>query len=395
MNVTEQSLFHFTVIAIVILLVSQLLNRWWCERTYDLRSKTILITGGSRGLGLVMARQLLQAGARLALCARDEAELEQARTELEQYSGEVLALTCNVTDQDHVEEMVQQVRNRFGTIDILINNAGTDIVGPLEAMTMQDYDDTMKLHFWAPLYTTYAVLPEMQQSQAGRIVNISSIGGKIVSPHMVAYCASKFALVGLSNGMRIELAKDGIAVTTVCPGLIHTGVVDHAVMKGQHRQEFAWFSISDSLPLLSASAEQVAHATIAGLKRGDAEVIVPSWVWLVSKLYALFPAAMINLLGFGNQFLPEAGVNGNERKLGKDSHSSWSPSWLTTLSNRAARQNNERPVLDPQTTGTVQQVGSKARSPKQLEVDQSQFLETGEPVEVETRSQHQLETDGE
>ncbi len=143
---------------------------------------------------------------------------------------------ADVTDRSQVEQIVEQVRDRFGVIDILINNAGTDLIGPMDVLTMEDYDDLMKLHFWAPLYTTYAVLPEMRQRQAGRIVNISSIGGKVVSPHMLAYCASKFALTGLSEGMRAELAKKGIAVTTVCPGFIRTGVIDHVIFKGEADQ---------------------------------------------------------------------------------------------------------------------------------------------------------------
>jgi short-subunit dehydrogenase len=315
--------------------------RSWRERQYDLTGKTVLLTGGSRGLGLVMARQLVQQGARLAICARDGAELERARNELEQQGGQVLALPCDVTDRSQVEQMVQQVNDRFGQIDILINNAGTDLVGPMDVLTMEDYDDLMKLHFWAPLYTTYAVFPEMRQRQAGRIVNISSIGGKVVSPHMLAYCASKFALTGLSEGMRAELAKDGIAVTTVCPGFIRTGVPDHAIFKGQHRQEYTWFSIADSLPLISTSAEHVARQTIAALRRGDAELIVPFWTQISAKLFALFPGLNSTLLGWANRLLPEAGDIGSDRAFGKDSHSSLSPSLLTSLSDKAAWENNE------------------------------------------------------
>lgn len=317
MNINYHNIFIFIAVALALLPGFLLLDGYWREKTYQLQGKTILITGASRGLGLVMARQLIDAGARLAICVRDEAELERARTELEQRGGEVLALTCDVTVQEMVEQMVQRVRERFSAIDILINNAGTDIISPLPNLTMQDYDDLMKLHFWAPLYTSYAVLPQMQQRQAGRIVNISSIGGKVVSPHMVAYCASKFALVGLSEGMRTELAKEGIAVTTVCPGFIRTGVVDHGIIKGQHRQEFAWFSISDSLPLISASAEQVARATIAGLRRGDAEVIVPFPAWLSAKFYALFPGLNTNLLSLVNQLLPGSGGIGKQRAFAK------------------------------------------------------------------------------
>lgn len=363
MSINYHNLFALTALAIAVLPGFLLLDRWWREWSYDLEGKTVLITGGSRGLGLVMARQLIEAGARLAICARDEAELEQVQTELEQRGGTVFALTCDVTDQTQVEQMIQQVRGRFGVIDILINNAGTDIVGPLETLTMHDYDDTMKLHFWAPLYTTYAVLPEMRERQSGRIVNVSSIGGKVVSPHMVAYCASKFALVGLSEGMRTELTNAGILVTTVCPGFIHTGVVDHAIMKGQHRKEYAWFSIGDSLPLISASAEQVARATIAALRRGDAEVIVPFPAWLSTKLYALLPGLTANLLSLINRLLPESGGIGKERAFGKDSHSDWSPSWLTYLSNRAARRNNEIPVAEPKSNVEIKPVGRKEQLP--------------------------------
>lgn len=363
MTINYLGLLRLVAIAIALLPVFAWLDRWSRERGYDLQGKTVLLTGGSRGLGLVMARQLVEAGARVALCARDEAELERARTDLAQRGGDVFALTCDVTHQAQVEQMVQQVKEHFGAIDILINNAGTDIVGPFENMAMQDYDDLMQLHFWAPLYTTYAVLPEMRDRRAGRIVNISSVGGKVVSPHMVAYCASKFALTGLSEGMRVELAQSGIAVTTVCPGLIYTGVNDHALIKGQHRKEFTWFSISESLPLLSASPEKVARVAIAGLRRGAAEVVVPLYILLMARFYSLFPGLMTNLLSWGSWLLPGPTEGGQERAFGQDSHSGWAPSWMTYLSDRAARRNNELPVNEPKATTQVKPVGSREQQP--------------------------------
>ncbi|WP_072016018.1 SDR family NAD(P)-dependent oxidoreductase [Leptolyngbya sp. KIOST-1] len=338
--------------------------RCWREQGYDLQDKGVLITGGSRGLGLVMARQLVDAGARLAICARDEAELARARADLAQRGGEVLALICDVTNQAQVDQIVQQVSAHFGAIDILINNAGTDIVGPFENMAMQDYDDLMQLHFWAPLYATYAVLPEMRARRAGRIVNISSVGGKVVSPHMVAYCASKFALTGLSAGMRVELAQAGIAVTTVCPGLIYTGVNDHALFKGQRQKEYAWFSISESLPLLSASPEKVAREAIAGLRRGAAEVVVPLPILLMARFYGVFPGVMASLLRWGNWLLPGPTEDGDARAFGRDSHSAWAPSWLTSLSDRAARRNNELPVNEPKAAPPVTPGGSRESSPE-------------------------------
>jgi NAD(P)-dependent dehydrogenase (short-subunit alcohol dehydrogenase family) len=335
----SNSLLTLILLSITVIPVCLGIDRWWRENSYDLQGKNVLITGGSRGLGLVMARQLISAGARVAVCARDEGELQRVRDELEP-RGLILAIACDVTEQAQVNSMIEQVKEQLGTIDVLINNAGADIISPMENLTMQDYDDMMKLHFWAPLYATYAILPEMQQRRSGRIVNISSIGGKTPFPHMIAYCASKFALVGLSEGMRTELAKDGITVTVVCPGMIHSGVIDHALLKGQHRKEFAWFSIGDSLPILSASAEKVGRATIAGLRRGAAEVVVPFPFWVATKFYGLFPELNTNLFGLMNQLLPKP-TEGDERAFGKDSHSAWSPSWLTYLSDRAAQRNNE------------------------------------------------------
>ncbi len=351
MQIYSYNLFDFSVGGIALLVILAWLNRWWQERAYHLQGKVVLLTGGSRGLGLVMARQLVDAGAKVAICARDEAELERARLELEQRKGEsqnqiqseIVAFPCDVTRQDQVERVVRQVKEHFGAIDILINDAGADIVGPMEEQTLENYDEMIKLHFWAPLYTTYAVLPEMQARQQGRIVNIASIGGKTPFSHMLAYCASKFALVGLSEGMRMELAKDNIAVTTVCPGMIHSGFTDHTLMKGQSRKEYAWFSIGVSLPLVSASAEKVARAAIAGCRRGAAEVIVPLPFWFAARFYALFPELNTHIFGIVNRFLPKPGGVGKTGALGKDSHSAWAPSVLTTLSDRAAQQNNEFP----------------------------------------------------
>jgi len=310
-------------------------------RSYDFRDKAVLITGGSRGLGLVLARELAQEGARLALCARDEADLEHARGDLEARGAQVVTVPCDVTDREKVRQMVRSVRDRFGPIDVLINNAGTIQVGPLEVMTLEDYESAMKTHFWAPLYTTLAVLPEMRQRRQGRIVNISSIGGKISVPHLVPYSASKFALVGFSEGLRAELAKDGVWVTTVCPGLMRTGSPVRADFKGRHREEYAWFSISDALPLFSIGAERAAREIVAACRRGDAEIVLSLPAKVAVWFHGLFPRLTADVLGQVNRLLPGAGGIGTRSAKGGESQSAVSPSWLTTLSDRAARRNNE------------------------------------------------------
>jgi len=310
-------------------------------REYDLQDKTVLITGGSRGLGLVMAREFARHGSRLALCARDEEDLERARMDLEKFGAEVMVVPCDVRNKQEVNAMVAAVNARFGNVDVLVNNAGVIQVGPLEVMTEEDFEQAMQAHFWAPLNTIMAVLPSMRQRKAGRIVNITSIGGKVAVPHLVPYSASKFALVGLSKGLRAELMKDGISVTTICPGLMRTGSPRNADFKGQHRFEYAWFSISDALPLLTVSAENAARQIVRACKRGQAELVISIPAKIAVLFDALFPEAMYQLLGVVNQLLPAPGGIGTQTAKGKESTSSWSPSWLTTLNEEAAVRNNE------------------------------------------------------
>lgn len=313
------------------------------RRSYSLHRKVALITGGSRGLGLVLARELVSEGARLALAARNHEELERARLDLAARGAAALTLPCDVTDRDQVRAAIDRVREHYGRVDVLINNAGQIQVGPMEEMTLEDYENALRIHFWAPLYAILEVLPEMRGRREGRIVNISSIGGRISVPHLLPYCASKFALTGLSEGLRAELAKDGIAVTTVCPGLMRTGSPPNAAFKGKHREEYAWFSISDSLPLITASAEHAARRVIAACKRGDAEVALSLPAHLALPFHGLFPGVTADLLGWANRLLPGAGGIGTESAAGRDSESEITRSWLTALTERAARRNNELP----------------------------------------------------
>jgi NAD(P)-dependent dehydrogenase (short-subunit alcohol dehydrogenase family) len=313
-------------------------RRW---RAYDFRDKVVLITGGSRGLGLILARELLREGARVAVCARDELELERARRDLGHHDR-VLTVPCDVTNRAQVEDMVRVVREDCGPVDVLINNAGVIQVAPVELMTVEDYEEAMRVHFWGPLYTTMAVLPDMRQRHGGRIVNITSIGGKLSVPHLLPYSASKFALVGLSEGLRAELAKENIVVTTVCPGLMRTGSPANATFKGQHQAEYAWFSISDALPIIAMSARRAARQIIGACKRGDAEVVLSLPAKAASAVHGLFPGWTADVLSWINRLLlPAPGGIGTARVRGKDSYSRLSPSWLTTLSDKAAHRNNE------------------------------------------------------
>ncbi len=308
---------------------------------FDFQNKVVLITGGSRGLGLVLARMLADEGARLAICARDADELARAKEDLQERGAQVLDVVCDVRNQSEVNRTVETVCNHYGQIDALVNNAGVIQVGPLETQTQKDFEDAMAIHFWGAFYMMQAVLPQMKKRGEGRIVNISSIGGKVPVPHLAPYSASKFALVGLSGAMRSELVKDNIYVTTVCPGLMRTGSPVNAIFKGQNEKEYAWFSISDSLPFTSVSAENAASQIIAACRKGDAELIISPQAKLAAKFNALFPELTAEMLVLANRILPSAGGIGENHALGKDSTSSLSPSFLTALSDKESYRNNE------------------------------------------------------
>src|SRR2546421_497823 len=194
-------------------------------------------------------------------------------------------------------------RRRHGRLDVLINNAGQIRVGPIDHMSQEDFEDAMAVHFYAPLYSTFAVLPHMRLRGEGRIVNISSIGGKIGIPHLVPYCASKFALAGLSESLRAELAEDNILITTVYPGLMRTGSPFNAWFKGRHRDEFTWFAVSDSIPLMSMDAARAARQIVNACRCGDAELIVGWPAKLAVVANAVAPSAVALGMRIANALL--------------------------------------------------------------------------------------------
>ena len=206
--------------------------------------------------------------------------------------------------------MFNRIRREIGSVDVLINNAGVIQVGPLETMTTAEFHEAMATHFWAPFLCIQQVIPEMRRRRQGRIVNIASIGGKIAVPHLAPYCASKFALVGLSKSMRAELVKDGIYVTTVCPGLMRTGGPRHGQFKGNHRAEYAWFSISGALPLVSMNADRAAQKILSACRYGRAEVTLSLPAKLAVTIDALAPGLTAEVTAIAARLLPApAGMN--------------------------------------------------------------------------------------
>ena len=308
---------------------------------YDFRGRHVLITGGSRGLGLVLARQLAGAGARLSICSRDPNELTRAVPDLAERGARVVAVECDVTDRGRVREFVAVARQRNGPIDVLINNAGVIRVGPVEEMREEDFEQSLRTHFWGPLYTTLEVLPEMKARRSGRIVNIASFGGKVAVPHLLPYSVGKFALVGFSDGLRAEVAQHGVVVTTVCPGLMRIGSHLNAEFKGRNEEEYAWFALGAGAPGFSMSAEAAARKILAASARGDAEAVLGLPAKLAVAARALCPNLLADILALVNRaVLPEPGGIGTAVARGHESRGA-TPAFATALADRAAAANNE------------------------------------------------------
>jgi short-subunit dehydrogenase len=310
-------------------------------RGTDLRGKVVWITGSSRGLGLAMAEEFARRGARLVICARDEQELEAARAQLEAKGAEVLAVRCDVTNVEEIRSLVEQANRRFGGIDVLVNNAGIITVGPMESQNLADYEECMRVMYWGPVYCTLAVLPQMMRDRRGWIANITSIGGKVAVPHLLPYSAAKFAAVGFSEGLRAEVARHGIKVTTVVPGLMRTGSHVNAYFKGKHRQEYSWFSLGATLPVTAMSARRAARRIVNAVRVGRAEIILTPQAKLLAAFHGLFPGITADVLSVVNRAMPAAEGGDTQRHLGKESETPITRSALTSLGRKAGEELNQ------------------------------------------------------
>jgi NAD(P)-dependent dehydrogenase (short-subunit alcohol dehydrogenase family) len=309
------------------------------ERKRSYEGKSVVITGGSRGLGLALARELVFQGANVTLLARDPEELERACKSLNA-PKRVFSAVCDVNRAETLDNAFAEARARFGRIDVLINNAGSIVVGPFFTMNDEDFDATMNIHLKSVIHAIRCVRPYFHQIGGGRIINISSIGGVIPVPHLSAYCASKFALAGLSESARAELASEKISVTTVYPGLMRTGSPIQAVFKGDHKKEFAWFSLADSTPGLALPAEVAARKILeAGLER-RARLVLGAPAKVANWAHALLPETFSAINAWVANLLPVG--RSQERHTGAESRGLvQEKGWASGMQARASRTEHE------------------------------------------------------
>lgn len=307
------------------------------------RRPAALVTGASRGLGLLIARELTRHGCRVMLCARDPAGLRRAERTLLDGGGDVRSLACDLTAPQTPARLVRETVEAFGGIDVLVNNAGIIQVGPLAAAREEDFRQAAETMYLAPLRLTLAALPHLRERR-GRLVNIASIGGRIAPPHLLPYAAAKFALTGLSEGLRAELAGEGVSVTTVVPGLMRTGSHTAARFSGAAPREYAWFATAASLPLLSMDAERAARAVVRAAGRRRPEVVLTPAAKAAVRLHGLAPATTTRLMTLAARLLPSAGPAPEHDVSGADAArrlDSPAVRRMTVWGDRAGRRFNE------------------------------------------------------
>jgi short-subunit dehydrogenase len=239
--------------------------------------KVVLITGASEGIGAACAAEFAAAGAQLSLTARSAAGLARA-------AGPSALITAgDLTIQDTRRLVVERTLERFGAIDVLINNAGVGVYGPSWTAPIEDIRHLMDLNFFALLEMIQLVTPHMRHRRSGMIVNVGSIGGKIPLPWMTLYSASKYAVTALTEGLRMELRGDGVKTLLVCPGYVTTGFQEH-VLAGQ-----APASVVRARRMAITAAE-CARAIRRGVEREARTVLAPKAGWLLVAAARLLPA---------------------------------------------------------------------------------------------------------
>lgn len=311
-------------------------------RRRDLAGERVLMTGGSRGLGFLLAREFGRRGCRIAICARDAGELAEARATLAAEGIDAVTVPCDVANEDAVARMMIDLGQAMGGVDVLVNNAGAIAVGPLETLDVTDFDEAMATMFWGVLHPTLAVLPEMRARGRGQIVNVTSIGGRVSLPHMLPYSSAKFAAVGLSEGLHAELAGAGIAVLTVTPGLMRTGSHLRAEFKGRQEREYAWFALGATLPGISMDAERAARAIVDAAARGASHLVLTPPARVAAALHGLFPGPTASVLAFVRRRLMPDADGGSTHKASGDTVDARLDSTplrlLTTLGRTAAER---------------------------------------------------------
>ncbi|MFM7427274.1 MAG: SDR family NAD(P)-dependent oxidoreductase [Elainella sp.] len=257
-------------------------------------ASTVLITGASQGIGQATVHLFAKQGYDLVLASRRADRLQAVAQELKDLNVSVLALPTDVQDFSQVEALIEAALAQFGAIDVLVNNAGIYVSGPVEEFSLADWHQVIDTNLWGYIHTVHALLPRLLAQGKGTIVNVASIGGKVPIPYLTPYVTSKFAVAGFTQALQAELAAKGIQVCGIYPNLIRSSFLERAIFEGKtpedtqaRRQQVEQIV---KLPLVE-KPEDVANAIWQAVKHQRSEVLVGS-ANLAASAHGLFPSAM-------------------------------------------------------------------------------------------------------
>lgn len=240
----------------------------------------VLITGASSGIGRLLALRMAGAGARVALVARRESELEKLAGEIRFDGGEAVVLVCDVADREQALAAARRAGEALGAIDVLVNNAGYGRHRRFLDWDLEDMERVMRVNYLGTLYFTKALLPAMVEAGRGWLVFIASAAGRVAPGDETAYAASKHAMVGLASALSLEVEDAGVHVLTVCPGAINTPLFD----------EEALARLPEVARKRMAEPEDLVDAIIDALARGKRDLTFPRWIASAYVAQALAPS---------------------------------------------------------------------------------------------------------
>jgi short-subunit dehydrogenase len=189
-----------------------------------MKDKVIWITGGGRGIGRSTAEHLARLGARVVICARTKTEIDAVADNIRAGNGQILSIPCDVTENAQIQRLISQVKKKWGSIDVLINNAGVGIFRKIMDTDEADWDKTLNINLKSVFLCSRAVLPDMISKKSGHIINVVSVAGKKPYYNCGMYCASKYGMLGFTDVLRLEVRKYGIHVTAFLPGATDTSI---------------------------------------------------------------------------------------------------------------------------------------------------------------------------
>ncbi len=262
-------------------------------------SPTVIITGASQGAGKATALHFAQRGYDVALAARQLDRLEAVAQEIRDLGQQAIAVPTDIGDAQQVQTLIDKAISALGPIDVLINNAGICLTGPVEHTSIQDWQNIINTNLWGCVNTIQALLPHLLERGQGTIVNLGSFGGKMPLPEMTAYCTSKYAVTGLSDTLRMELAPKGIHVAAVHPGVINSNFMERAQFRGGTAAEAGdrQRQLSQTLKMGWVSQpEDIAKAVWKAVEKRQADVVVGPTA-LATTAHRFFPQLTQWLVG--------------------------------------------------------------------------------------------------